>query len=86
MSLNISLLEAIAMLFALDVFALHVFTLKTLLLPVEFKIDVAGYCCNRELLGSQFHNFLFDVVVGDAFELWVLLEVFGDNLVSKLGQ
>lgn len=58
MGFNIGLFEAIAMLFSLDVTILHVLILITLLLPVEFKINVPGDCGDGQALVCQFHNLL----------------------------
>ena len=57
---NVSLLETVSMLFALDVLILHLFALQALLLPIELEVDVASDSCDRQFLISQFHNFTLD--------------------------
>jgi len=57
---NVSLLETVSMLFALDVLILHIFALQALLLPIELEVDVASDSCDRQFLISQFHNFTLD--------------------------
>ena len=70
MGLDVRLLEAISMLLAFDIFAFH-FAFKALFLPVELKFDVARYRCNGQVFLSQFHNFAFDLLIFDSFELGI---------------
>jgi len=86
MRFNVSLLEAITMLLPLDVFTFHVFALQALILPVKLEVDVASDRCDRQILTSQFHNFLLDLLVFNALQIGVHLKVLGHDLVSQLRQ
>ena len=63
MRLDECLFVAVSVLLALDVLLLHLLVLLTLLLPVEFKVDVACDICDWQVLLCQFHNFLEGVLV-----------------------
>ena len=86
MRLDECLFVAVSVLLALDVLLLHLLVLLTLLLPVEFKVDVACDICDWQVLLCQFHNFLEGVLVLHSLELRVHLEVLSNNLVGDLNQ
>lgn len=83
-SLNVSLLVAVAVLVALDIHSFHFFAffVAALVLPVEFKVDVASHRGDRQVPLSQFHNFLFDVLILHALKFRIAMEVLGHDLVG----
>ena len=84
MGLNESLLVTVSMLLSLDVLVSHILVGLTLLLPVEFEVDIACDSGDGEVLLRQFHNFLEHCFVLNSIELWVQLEVICNDLVGNL--
>ena len=74
------------MFLSLDVLVGHLITLKTLLLPVELKVDVSGDSRDWQVLISQFHNFTLNVSISHTLQIRVQMEVCGHLFVGKLRQ
>ena len=84
MSLNICLFVAVSMLFFLDILLDHLLVLLALLLPVEFKVNVACNSCDGQIFPCQFHNFLQSSLLLDTIKLWIHVEVLSNDFVRDL--
>ena len=62
------------------------FFLLTLLLPIEFEVNVACDSSDWQVLLSQFHNFLKHILVWDTLQLRVHLEVFGYHFLCNFSE
>ena len=69
-------------LFPIDTLTGHL----ALLLPVEFKVDVFSHRGYRESFVDKSYNFSVNVLVCNALQVRISVEVFGDNFVCNFSE